>query len=175
MTRKQGRTKRRACARRNAPAKSKITNFDSIKGFYAQLTANQIRFIAAYGECGNVTGAAEVARLTRQCHYQWLSQPEYQEAFAAAREVAVERLEAEARRRALAGSDVLLIFLMKALRPDVYRDTHSLHLQAKVAHDVTRKPGEEGMTDNERIRRIQVLAERIRERRHGLPDTTGAR
>ncbi len=38
----------------------------------------------------------------------------------------VEDLEAEARRRAREGSDVLLIFLLKANRPEKYRERHEV-------------------------------------------------
>jgi hypothetical protein len=74
---------------------------------------------------GNVTAAAELAGLTRTNHYLWgAASPTYAEAFRAAQEEAVERLEEEARRRAMAGSDLLLIFLLKALRPEKYRERH---------------------------------------------------
>ena len=38
------------------------------------------------------------------------------------REDVTQELEAEARRRAMSGSDVMLIFMLKSLRPDVYRE-----------------------------------------------------
>src|SRR5262249_22159554 len=91
----------------------------------AGLTPNQRRFLAAYARVGNVTAAADLAGLCRTNHYLWSpASPAYAEAFRAAQEEAVERLEEEARRRAMAGSDLLLIFLLKALRPEVYRERH---------------------------------------------------
>ena len=75
----------------------------------------------------------------------WLEQGKaYSEAFEDAQEHAVETLEEEARRRAMFGveqpvfykgevcgsirkySDVLLIFLLKGLRPEVYRENRHL-------------------------------------------------
>lgn len=85
--------------------------------------------------------AAQVAGIDRGTHYRWLQDdPEYAAAFAESSESAIERLEREAVRRAAEGvsepvyhrgqvvghvqkySDTLLIFLLKAARPDKYRD-----------------------------------------------------
>ena len=83
----------------------------------------QRAFLAAYAKCGNITQAAEVSNVGRRTHYNWMeSDPGYVAAFRDACDEAIDVLEAEARRRALAGSDLLLIFQLKALRPDVYRE-----------------------------------------------------
>lgn len=97
-------------------------------------------FLAAYAEAGNITRAAELAGVDRTSHYKWLNDPEYAEAFKAADEQAGDRLEQEARRRAVEGtqkpvfhqgkqcgvvneySDTLLIFLLKGARPEKYKD-----------------------------------------------------
>jgi hypothetical protein len=106
-------------------------------------------FLAAYSETGNISRAADAAEMDRQSHYNWLKDdPEYVAAFEHAKERAIETLEFEARRRALHGvermkfdkgkaivdprtgqpyiereySDTLAIFLLKSLRPEVYRD-----------------------------------------------------
>ena len=102
-------------------------------------------FLAAYRETGNITRAALMAKVSRGRHYDWLEQGKaYSEAFEDAQEHAVETLEEEARRRAMFGveqpvfykgevcgsvrkySDVLLIFLLKGLRPEVYRENRHL-------------------------------------------------
>lgn len=109
-------------------------------------------FLAAYAEGGNITAAADAARMHRQRHYQWLAEdPAYAAAFEQAGEQAADRLEQEARRRATEGvrkervffykgavitdeagepirevtteySDTLLIFLLKGVRPDKYAE-----------------------------------------------------
>ena len=106
-------------------------------------------FLAAYAELGNITRAALAAKVARTKHYAWLKDPTYAQAFAEAEEIAVEKLEIEARRRAVEGlkrkkfdrlglpvmdpetgeqyfeheySDTLLIFLLKAARPEKYKD-----------------------------------------------------
>lgn len=134
------------------------------------MTPKQHAFLAAYARSGNVTAACEASDTGRRSHYDWLAEPEYKAAFETAREEAIERLEAEARRRAEIGhaepviwhgelmfapardkqtgevlrnddgailmtdepltirkpSDVLLMFLLKSLRPDKYRDNVKL-------------------------------------------------
>ena len=107
-------------------------------------------FLEAYAKCGNVSRAATLSDIDRGQHYRWmLSDPKYAVAFEMAQEQAIELLEAEVRRRGLEGdkkykfdkagkpikhprtgepyyerqySDTLLIFLLKSLKPGVYRD-----------------------------------------------------
>lgn len=99
--------------------------------------------------------------LSRAVHYQWLhDDPVYAAAFEQSREQAADRLEQEARRRAIEGvrrkkftragepimdtetgkqyeeleySDTLLIFLLKGARPDTYRE--------RQVHELTGKDG----------------------------------
>ena len=81
-----------------------------------------------------------MARVARSEHYRWLRNRRYAARFREAEEHAIQALETEARRRAMAGvdkpifykgqavtcvrafSDGLLMFLLKAKRPDIYRD-----------------------------------------------------
>ncbi|MCH7564042.1 MAG: hypothetical protein IH968_09475 [Gemmatimonadetes bacterium] len=99
-------------------------------------------FLAAFRENGNVRLACEAADVGRSSHYRWLeTDPAYREAFGSAKEDAADILEAEAKRRAVDGieefvgwykgepggvvrkySDTLLIFLLKGLKPDVFRE-----------------------------------------------------
>lgn len=103
--------------------------------------ARQNAFLAVYSETGNLTAAAQAAGVTRRQHYEWAEDPEYRKAFNDAQEQATDALEAEARRRAYQGveeptgwyqgspggyvtrySDTLLIFLLKGMRPDRYKE-----------------------------------------------------
>lgn len=108
-------------------------------------------FLASFEELGNVTLAALASGVPRRTHYNWLrDDPDYLEAFHEAQDDAADRLEAEARRRAVDGvekpvgwykgqpggtvreySDVLLMFLLKGLRPEKYVEHHK--------HEVTDK------------------------------------
>ena len=82
-------------------------------------------YLIALAKCGNVTQAAEIAGISRATvRERYDTSPEFRKACDDAIDQGIDILEAEARRRALAGSDLLLIFLLKANRPDKYRDNY---------------------------------------------------
>jgi hypothetical protein len=103
-------------------------------------SAKRRAFLAAYGTTGNISRAAEIAKVSRKSHYRWLDAEDYQAEFSDAHEQACDSLEAEARRRATEGveepvfyqgkacgvirrySDTLLIFLLKGAMPEKYKD-----------------------------------------------------
>ena len=65
----------------------------------------------------------EVAGVGRQVVYRWREEDEpFAEAWREAKAEAIEVLEQEAHHRAMSSSDTLLIFLLKAAKPDVYRE-----------------------------------------------------
>lgn len=105
------------------------------------LTRAQGRFLACFGACGNVLRAARWSKVGRASHYRWLDEsPEYAAAYAKAELEAARTLEDEAVRRAHEGvrkairykgkivgydteySDSLLMFCLKGLLPEKYRD-----------------------------------------------------
>jgi hypothetical protein len=83
-------------------------------------------FLTAIGAGNSVTAACETAGLGRTAVYAWRADDA---AFAAewddAADQGVDLLEDEARRRAMAQSDLLLIFMLKHRRPDVFRPPRS--------------------------------------------------
>ena len=88
-------------------------------------SAQYEKFLELLAQCGNITIAAEGAGISRKSIYNKInSDLDYSERVEEAKGEAVERLEHVARQRAERGSDVLLIFLLKSLRPDVYRDNY---------------------------------------------------
>ena len=117
-------------------------------------------FLSAFSECGNVTLACKMAGIGRKTHYRWLeADHRYAEAFREAEQAATDYLEAEAWRRAVEGvekpagwykgkaggsvreySDTLLIFLLKGLRPDKYREryqvTHNVVTWDDIVHQL---------------------------------------
>lgn len=112
------------------------------KGEQPSLTDPQRAFLACYGEMGVIRQACKVAKVGRQTHYDWMKRdPEYRAAFELAQEDAVDSLEAEVYRRAVTGvlkpvgwykgvaggevreySDNLLMFYLKGLAPEKYRE-----------------------------------------------------
>lgn len=147
-------------------------------------------FLKELARTGNVSAAAHKAKIDRSMAYEFRSlaqggapAPEavtFARAWDVALEVAIDALELEARRRAAEGvlepvgwyqgvaggkvrrySDTLLIVLLKAHRPEKYRENiHQEH---------TGKDGgpiEIGnLTDDERAARVTALLERARARR----------
>jgi hypothetical protein len=103
-------------------------------------------FLDALAESGNVSKAAAVAHITRPTAYALRNSPDapdFTEAWEDALEEAGDLMELEARRRAVDGtqkpvfyqgdivghireySDTLLIFLLKAAKPEKYRERTS--------------------------------------------------
>ncbi len=114
--------------------------------------ARQDAFLAEYRQCATVTWAAKIALISRRRHYKWIEKdPAYAEAFEEAKVEGTESLVREARRRAIQGieepviyqgklslgadgnplvihkhSDVLLIFLLKGMMPETFRERHEV-------------------------------------------------
>lgn len=101
-------------------------------------------FLAAFCATGNISEAARLAKVNRLSHYEWMQDAHYAEVFAQAQEIAGDYLEAVAWNRATNGwlepvwyqgvqvgtvlkvSDQLLMFMLKALRPDKFRDNATI-------------------------------------------------
>lgn len=98
-------------------------------------------FLKALSDTGNVSAAARAAKASRSRAYQLkAADPDFAAEWTDALESAIDALDAEARRRALDGveiphfhqgrvagtvrkySDSLLMFLLRAHRPDRYRE-----------------------------------------------------
>ena len=87
------------------------------------LTKQQADFIQAYVSNGGLTHSAlATASATRLLYQQWLKEPAFNDALEEATTKWFEELRKSAFLRAQAKSDVLLIFLLKALKPEVYDD-----------------------------------------------------
>lgn len=72
--------------------------------------------------CGmSFSGAAEFAGVDRSTGWRWRQDPEFRQRVKDARQVTVDRLRAEAERRAMCGSDRLLEFLLCNYDPEKFR------------------------------------------------------
>jgi hypothetical protein len=81
-------------------------------------------FLRTLAATGNVTASCAAAGIGRRTAYDRKDiDPEFAAAWQEALEAGTDELERVARDRALAGSDTLMIFLLKARRPDVYRES----------------------------------------------------
>jgi hypothetical protein len=88
------------------------------------------RFLEVFRSTCNVRLSAEAAGIDRDSAYRRRQRdPAFAERWAQAEQDAIDVLEAEARRRALSVSDTLLIFLLKAHRPERYRESIRIDLR----------------------------------------------
>ena len=103
-------------------------------------------FLIAYELYGNVNVASRHINLNPFDVYKWRDEKDekgettedakaFRLGLTTCEENRVAALENEARRRAFAGSDILLIFMLKGARPNVYRDN------AKIEHEYPNGPG----------------------------------
>lgn len=123
-------------------------------------------FLRAYRMVGWVAKAAEVSGLKPTLHRSWLhSDPLYKKAFEDAKTDALEVLEHAAHTRAVDGvekpagwykgeaggvvreySDTLLMFLMKGIAPEKYRERYQVDVNHKtwddMVFDIAREQGE---------------------------------
>lgn len=84
-------------------------------------------FIAHYSECGSLIIACNLTNIHPASVKMWLANDEdFRDDYDVATDMAIAILEHEARRRALAGSDRLLEFLLKSLKPEVYRERYEV-------------------------------------------------
>ena len=91
----------------------------------ANVAKHRERFLVLLSETGNITISAQGAGVSRAWVYTTMQKDEgFREQVEQAQEESVERLEAVARARAEAGSDLLLMFLLKALKPEKYREQY---------------------------------------------------
>lgn len=115
-------------------------------------------FLAAFLDSGIVTEAAKAAGKGRATVYRHRAKdPDFAAAWAMVEEWSTEELEQVAYKRARDGSDLLLIFLLKARKPGMYRETMKHEHGGKITHAV-----EEGVDAEIRILLAEV--DRLRDR-----------
>ncbi len=99
------------------------------------------RFLEVMGNTCNVTlsaKAANISRFTAYDHYK--TDKDFAAQWDDAKEAAVEVLEAEAWARARKQSDTLIIFLLKAHKPGMYREKIDHRIDGELEHSVIYVP-----------------------------------
>lgn len=115
-------------------------------------------FLAALRNSGNVRASCLAAGVSRPVAYDHRKRSaKFRAAWDDAMEDAIDVLEAEARKRARASSDTLLIFLLKAHRPQLYRERYELTVVQKEAERIAAERGVEAA-------KVVDLAKRLAER-----------
>jgi len=100
-----------------------MDNVGEKDGHQLSTEAWQSVFLSSFRQCGNITKSSEAAEVTRQAvFYAHKRDPDFRALYEEAKEESIERLEDVARKRATDSSDNLLIFLLKAMRPEMYRE-----------------------------------------------------
>lgn len=108
---------------------------------------NRNEFLRIYAQVGSISKVCQIMGIGRRTVQMYAQKhPEYRERMNEAKEECTERMEAEAIRRGTDGyeepvfykgvqvstirkfSDILLIFMLKALRPEVYRENTNVHI-----------------------------------------------
>ena len=83
-------------------------------------------FLAALENTGSVTAAAESAGISRVRAYECRKlYPAFNRQWDEALDMAADVLEDEASKRAFNGSDVLLMFMLKGIRPQKWRESRA--------------------------------------------------
>lgn len=91
------------------------------------------RFLEVLSTIGTVTHACNAAGIARHTAYKWRKTDEkFAEAWEQATVEVVEKLEASAYQRAMGGDTTLTIFLLKAARPERYRDQWTIRHDGKI-------------------------------------------
>src|SRR6266496_1399802 len=86
----------------------------------------QKAFLTALEKTGSVTEACAAAKISRVWAYECRKEnPQFAEEWERALERGADALIDEARRRAFAGSDLLLMFLLKGLQPQRWRESRA--------------------------------------------------
>jgi hypothetical protein len=143
-----------------------------VRGRTVRTSKKRSAFLAALEAGSSVHGACLAAGLGRSAVYAWRDDDaDFASQWDEAIESGTDRLEDEARRRAMQQSDVLLIFLLKARRPAIYREPRASAAvmsmtpediraveQARRIRDMTQEEIEEEIAGIERRRAIANAA-----------------
>lgn len=116
-------------------------------------------FFGYLAEGASITEACrEIGVSTRSVQRRRKSDPEFAARFDEAYELSTQALEREAFRRAADKSDLLLIFLLKARRPNVYRDNVTHEHKGKLTLELRAKAEEFDRRFADRATRVRELA-----------------
>lgn len=120
------------------------------------------RLLAKLRQGYSVAAACKAEKIGRTAYYAWIkSDPEFAAAAEDAIEAGTDLLEDEAKRRATGprGSDTLLIFLLKARRPEKYRERQQIDITIELRKKAEKMADQLGVSVDELIAEAQLLAE----------------
>lgn len=140
-------------------------------------------FLAALRDTGNVRLSAKHAGIDRTTAYKaYHSDEEFRRQWDSSIDDAIDTLEGVARQRAMATSDTLLIFLLKAHRPEKYREKYDAKVAVSgtidqhVEYGLDDKLVERMKNDGQLSRAFSQILQRLNasgEDTSGRPDASG--
>ncbi len=98
----------------------------------ATLSERQEMFLACIEGGARYNEAAAETGVSRVTAWRWKADPAFMKRYEAARKASVSRLKREAERRAMAGSDRLLIFLLCSYAPEEFQERQVLDHRGKL-------------------------------------------
>lgn len=139
---------------RKKPARPTEPEF---RGLFSEvINRRQRAFLVGYVRSLGIRSAARLSGVSRQSHYEWMrGDPLYREHFHRARTILADAAEEEVCRRAYHGydtpvvyrgeikgyyksySDSLAMFMLKGLRPEVYRDSAGAAFEGPTRINIT--------------------------------------
>jgi len=128
----------------------------------------QAAFLVGYVQSKQLTEAQRLSHVHRHSHYKWLeNDPKYPAYFRRARKIFADQIEEEAYRRAFIGRDMpiyaygriighykvyadkLAVFLLKALRPEIYGANPDIFRSGECPLKITiHREGDDRVYDN---------------------------
>lgn len=121
-------------------------------------------FLKALSEEPNVSRACKEARVPRSTAYHAREEDaKFRQAWDEAIDDGVDVLEQEARRRALTGSDTLMIFLLKAYRRERFGDKATIDLNVSDLREAAiAKARELGLSEQDAIETADDIEKRMK-------------
>lgn len=112
------------------PPPSTQDDLDDLAEFgprYTLKDIRQLRALKAFAVSGKVIDSCKAAGVKYSTWYRWIEEePDFARALEHVKEILADDLEGVAMQRARDSSDTLLIALLKALKPDKYRDRQTV-------------------------------------------------
>ena len=131
-------------------------------------------FLDSLADDGLVTHACAVAGITKAVAFALKNQDEkFAEDWDAAIAASVDKLELEARSRALSYSDTLLIFLLKGNNPEKFADKVTLRTDQTIQNQIARMAEELGVSPEELVETVRQLSADTIEGEYAITEDTG--
>ena len=98
----------------------------------ALVSKRKTAFLEQFARAGTIAGACRLVGISRECVTSWRNNdPAFEQAFMDTELDITNTLESRAMSQAMNGDTPLIMFLLKARRPDMYREKQTISLDTK--------------------------------------------